>query len=144
MTEQPQTKTLLQTLEDMAASASEEGYSLQDIMDQLDESAFGAMLFVLALPCMIPFLYLVPQIVAFPMLALAAQMALGRSKPWLPSKLATRRINKDGLTKSAAGGRKWLGWVEAFARHSALSGRFSARFACRSCCHFRAPILFQH
>ena len=47
----PQEKTLLQTIEAMAARAPEEGYSLREIFDQLDESAFGAGLFLLALPC---------------------------------------------------------------------------------------------
>lgn len=129
MTEHAKTRTLLQTLEDMAENASEEGYTLREIMDRLDERAFGAMLFILALPCAIPFLYLVPQIVAVPMLALAAQMALGRKEPWLPEKLAARRIQKEGLVSTAQGGRKWLGWIERIARPrlSFLTGKLSER-----------------
>ena len=55
-------RTLLQTVEGMAARAPEEGYSLREIFDQLDESAFGAGLFLLALAAMFtqafnPFLY---------------------------------------------------------------------------------------
>lgn len=145
MTNTSDTLTLLQTIEDMAASADEDGYSLRQIMDRLDEGAFGAMLFILSLPCMIPFLYLVPQIVAFPMLALAAQMALGRSKPWLPEKLAARAINKEGLTKTAKGGRKWLGWIETFARPRLkfLTGRSAqvivGLFLCAFCVSIMLP-----
>ena len=62
---------------------------------KLDERAFGAMLFILSLPCAIPFLWGVPQIVALPMIALAAQMVWGREEPWLPSGIAARRINKS-------------------------------------------------
>ena len=80
-------KTLLQIVEAMAAGAPEDGYTLRQIFDHLDESAFGAGLFLLALPCCIPFLYGVPQIVALPMMALALQMAAGREEPWLPEKL---------------------------------------------------------
>ncbi len=116
MTHAPKPRTLLQTLENMAETADESGYTLREIMDRLDERAFGAMLFILALPCAIPFLYLVPQIVAVPMLALAAQMALGRQEPWLPEKLASRRIQREGLMSTARGGRKWLGWIERIAR----------------------------
>ena len=47
-------KTLLQIVEAMAAGAPEEGYTLRETFDQLDESAFGAGLFLLALPCCIP------------------------------------------------------------------------------------------
>lgn len=137
--------TLLQTLEDMAETADERGYTLREIMDRLDEGAFGAMLFVLSLPCMIPFLYLVPQIVAVPMLALAAQMAIGRREPWLPEKLAARAINKDGLTKTARGGRKWLGWIETFARPrlTFLTGRGAqvlvGLFLCAFCVSIMLP-----
>ena len=109
-------RSLLQSIEAMADEASAEGYSLKEIFDRLDERAFGAALFILALPCCIPFLYIVPQIVALPMIALAAQMAIGREEPWLPSGLSARRIDKAGLTNTALGGRKWFGWVETFAK----------------------------
>jgi len=109
-------RTLLQTLEVMAEDAAADGFSLREIMDRLDERAFGAILFILAIPCAIPFLYGVPQVVAVPMLAFAAQMAAGREEPWLPGKLGERRIGKQGLTNTARRGRKWFGWVEWFAR----------------------------
>src|SRR3990167_10057284 len=112
----PPERTLLQTIEQMAEAAPSEGFSLHEIFDQLDESAFGATLFLLALPCCVPFLYLVPQIVAVPMMALAVQMCLGRAEPWLPEGLAARRIDKAGLTAMATGGRKWFGWIEALIR----------------------------
>ncbi|MEO0981914.1 MAG: exopolysaccharide biosynthesis protein [Pseudomonadota bacterium] len=112
----PKPRTLLQAFEAMADEAGEDGFALKEIFDRLDERAFGAGLFILALPCCIPFLYLVPQIVAVPMAALAAQMALGREEPWLPGALGERRIDKKGLTNTARGGRKWFGWVEAIAR----------------------------
>ena len=116
MTQTHPPRTLLQTIENMAETADEDGYTLREIMDRLDERAFGAMLFILSLPCAIPFLWGVPQIVALPMIALAAQMVWGREEPWLPSGIAARRINKDGLNRTAKGGRKWVGWIEAIAR----------------------------
>ena len=109
-------RTLLQSIEAMADEAGEDGYTLEQIFDRLDERAFGAALFILALPCCIPFFYIVPQIVAVPMIALAAQMAIGRTEPWLPAALAARPIDKQGLTNTARGGRKWFGWVEVIAR----------------------------
>lgn len=122
-------KTLLQTIEAMAESAPAEGFSLREIFDQLDESAFGAGLFLLALPCCIPFLYGVPQVVSLPMMALAMQMVMGRERPWMPEKMAGRRIDKAGLTKMSAGGRKWLGWVEKIVRPrlSGITGKRSER-----------------
>lgn len=73
--------------------------SLRELLDSLDERAFGLGILVLALPCAVPFLYGIPQIVALPMLALAGQLALGREQLWLPNKLASRRIAVSGLDK---------------------------------------------
>jgi len=136
-------RTLLQSIEAMAAEAGRDGYTLREIFDRLDERAFGAGLFVLALPCCVPFLYLVPQIVALPMMALAVQMVLGREEPWLPSRLAARRIDKTGLTNTARGGRKWFGWVEAIARPrlTVLAGPTAERGVGACLCLFCASIL---
>ena len=136
-------KTLLQVIEAMANNAPEEGYTLREIFDHLDESAFGAGLFLLALPCCIPFLYGVPQVVALPMMALAAQMALGHEQPWLPDALGTRKIDRAGLTAMAKGGRKWLGWVENFSkpRLSGITGPRSERIIGAVLCIFCASIL---
>ncbi len=136
-------RTLLQSIEAMADEAPEAGFTLASIMDRLDERAFGAMLFILALPCCIPFLYIVPQIVALPMIAIAAQMAIGRHEPWLPSKLAARQIDKAGLASTARGGRKWFGWVEAIARPrlTFLSGKGPERGIGLVLCLFCASIL---
>ena len=136
-------RTLLQSIEAMSGEAGPEGFSLRQIMDRLDERAFGAMLFVLALPCCVPFLYLVPQIVSLPMMALAAQMAWGREEPWLPTRLAARKIDRHGLMNTARGGRKWFGWVEAIARPrlTFLTGAGSERVIGAVLCVFCASIL---
>lgn len=136
-------KTLLQTIEALAEAAPEDGFSLREIFDKLDESAFGAVLFLLALPCCIPFLYGVPQIVAVPMIALAAQMMAGRAEPWLPEGLARRKIDKKGLTQMAGGGRKWLGWIEALIRPrlSGITGKRSERVIGAFLVFFCASIL---
>ncbi|WP_300378228.1 exopolysaccharide biosynthesis protein [Henriciella sp.] len=116
MTQDPAPRTFLQSIEAMAAEAPEPGFSLREIFDRLHERAFGAALFILALPCCIPFLYGVPQIVSLPMMALAAQMLAGRAEPWLPEKFARRMIDRKGLERTARGGRKWFGWLEKVAR----------------------------
>nr|WP_321359931.1 exopolysaccharide biosynthesis protein [uncultured Hyphomonas sp.] len=136
-------KTLLQIVEAMAAGAPEDGYTLRQIFDHLDESAFGAGLFLLALPCCIPFLYGVPQVVSLPMMALAAQMALGHEQPWLPDALGNRKIDRKGLTAMAKGGRKWLGWIEAFSkpRFTKITGPRSERLLGLVLCIFCASIL---
>ncbi len=135
--------TLLQTIEMMAADAPEEGFSLRDIFDRLDERAFGAALFILSLPVCIPGLYVIPQIVSLPMMALAGQMAAGREEPWLPEKFSRRKINREGLEKTAGFGRKWFGWIERFARPRLqfLTGRLAERIVGAIMCVFCASIL---
>lgn len=116
MTETAEKLGLISALEDIAADAPTEGMTLGEFVDALGERAFGIILFAMALPISIPFLYGVPQVMALPMMALSAQMALGREEPWLPSKFKARQLDKSGLDGMARGGRKWFGWLEALAR----------------------------
>jgi hypothetical protein len=143
MTQHALPTTFLQSLETMAAEAMPDGLSLKSIFDRLDERAFGAGLFILALPCAIPFLYLVPQIVALPMLALTLQMLAGRSEPWLPEKFGSRKIGKDGLTRMAVFGRKWFGWLEIITKPSLiwLTGKRAERVVAVFLTLFCASIL---
>lgn len=102
---------------------------LGDVVERLDERAFGLLLLLLALPCTLPFVYILPQIVALPMLALAAQMAWGRQSPWLPRALEERRFSIPAFTSVIDRAAKYVGWFEALARPrlTALTGRLGAR-----------------
>jgi hypothetical protein len=77
------------------------------------------------------------------MMALAVQMAMGKEQPWLPDALGTRKINRDGLTAMAKGGRKWLGWIETFSkpRLTTITGPRSERLVGVILCLFCASIL---
>ncbi|WP_291841471.1 exopolysaccharide biosynthesis protein [Maricaulis sp.] len=129
MTETTSPRGLIGTLELIAEGAPEDGMSLGEFVDALGERAFGAILFAMALPVCIPFLYGVPQVMALPMMALSAQMGMGRGEPWLPAGFKARRIERPGLERMARGGRKWFGWLEALARPRlvALSGPTAER-----------------
>lgn len=130
-------------LKRVAAEAPEEGLTLGALTSALGDRAFGMVLFVLALPVCLPFLYGVPQIVALPMLALSAQMVMGRSAPWLPSAMASRRLSKQSLETTARGAERWFGWIENFAtpRLSFLSGRTAERLIGVMFCLFCLSIL---
>ncbi|XBQ16851.1 MAG: exopolysaccharide biosynthesis protein [Oceanicaulis sp.] len=120
---------LIAALEDIAQGAPEEGLTLGAFTRTLGERVFGVLLFALAIPVCMPFLYGVPQVVALPMMALAAQMAAGREQPWLPRRFSDRPLSKADLQRMAKGARKWFGWVERLARPrlSLLSGRNAER-----------------
>ena len=98
-----------------ASDAGEERISLGAMTEALEERAFGMLLLALALPCCLPFLYGVPQVVALPMLVLAGQMAAGRHAPWLPKALGDRTIEIAGMRQVVARGKQWFGWAERIA-----------------------------
>ncbi len=102
---------------------------LGDIIDRLDERAYGFLILLLALPCCLPFVYLLPQIVALPMLALAAQMALGRRHPWLPKALHDRSFSIPAFEKVLARAGRYVGLIERVARPrlKPVTSHFSTR-----------------
>lgn len=87
-----------------------------NVIDQLDERAFGLMILLLALPCCLPFVYLLPQLVALPMLALAAQLVIGRHVPWLPDGLKNREFEIASFKTVLDRSEKYLGFIERIAR----------------------------
>ncbi|MEM9838601.1 MAG: exopolysaccharide biosynthesis protein [Pseudomonadota bacterium] len=101
--------------DEMAPGSTTHEITLGALLDSLDERAFGLGILILALPCAIPFLYGIPQIVALPMIALAAQLAIGRAHPWLPTKLAERKVKVEGLQKVVSRAHKTIGLLERLA-----------------------------
>lgn len=100
----------------LAEAAPDETVTLGWVLDQLHERAFGLFLLILALPCCIPFLYGIPQIVSLPLVFVAAQIVIGRDVPWLPQKLRNRTVTASGLADLAARARPWLKRIEALSR----------------------------
>ncbi len=118
---------ILETMKDAphpqtsGGSGAAETAKLGHLIDRLDERAFGLMLLLLALPCCLPFIYLLPQIVALPMLALAGQLAAGRQHPWLPKALHEREFSITAFQSVISRSERYLAWVERFARPRLLS-----------------------
>ena len=108
--------TISQRLSRLVADAEGEMVTLAWVLDQLHERAFGLFLLILALPCCIPFLYGVPQVVALPLLFIAGQMVLGWGKPWLPQKLGERQVATASLAALARRSDPWLRRIEAVSR----------------------------
>ncbi|MEQ8657009.1 MAG: exopolysaccharide biosynthesis protein [Hyphomicrobiales bacterium] len=112
-----------------AQTSGAERLELGTLATALKERAFGLMILALALPCCLPFVYLIPQIVALPILVLTGQMASGRHVPWLPEKLKTRDFDIAAMRTVVARGKKWFGWTEHISRPRllALSGPRATR-----------------
>ncbi|MEM6578852.1 MAG: exopolysaccharide biosynthesis protein [Pseudomonadota bacterium] len=103
-------------LDQLVIEAGGQPVSLDWVLAQINERAFGLFLLFLALPCCIPFLYGIPQIVALPMMFVSAQMLLGRRVPWLPQKLGARMVTSDALAELARRAGPWLRRIEAISR----------------------------
>lgn len=100
----------------LSENAGPDGMTLREIRDRLDERAFGLMILILAVPCLVPALYGVPQIVGIPILLLAGQMLVGRQEPWLPDAILKRSVSKPWLDRMADFATKSMGWTERLSR----------------------------
>ncbi|MEL6479319.1 MAG: exopolysaccharide biosynthesis protein [Pseudomonadota bacterium] len=103
-------------LDRLATDAPGETVTLGWILDQLHERAFGLFLLILALPCCIPFLYGIPQIVSLPLVFVAAQIVAGRRVPWLPERLRARDVAVSSLADLSRRAGPWLRRIEALSR----------------------------
>lgn len=97
------------------AAAGQEGMTVAEIVDRLDERAFGLLILILAIPCLVPGL---PgaQIIAIPIALLALQVLIGRSEPWLPGWFMRARVKKSWITAIAVFADKRLRWTERLAQ----------------------------
>lgn len=100
----------------LAREGAAEGLTLRDIRDHLDERGFGLMMLILSIPCLVPALYGVPQVLGVPMLLLAGQMLVGRQEPWLPATVLDRRVPASWLKRMADFADNRLRWTERLSR----------------------------
>lgn len=111
------------------ATGAKATITLGELSDLMAERAFGLLLLVLALPCCLPFVYVLPQLVALPMVVLAVQMASGRHSPWLPETLRKRTLPVAGLLDVVVRAKRYGGWLERLAhpRFASLTGDRATR-----------------
>lgn len=100
----------------LADDGGETGLTLYDIRDRLDERAYGLLILLLAIPCLVPGLYGVPQVVGVIVIMLAGQMLVGREEPWLPRWFLNLRCKGAWLTAMADFAEKRLGWINRLSR----------------------------
>lgn len=105
----------------VSEQAKGEKITLGALSDAMQERAFGLLLLVLALPCCLPFVYVLPQLVALPMVVLCWQMASGRTAPWLPETLRKRSMSIQALLDVVRRASKYGGWLERLAHPRLLS-----------------------
>jgi hypothetical protein len=110
-----QSRSFIDTLIDLKPEPGVEHVTLGAIIDKLDERAFGLLILLLTIPCLVPGLPGV-QVIAIPIIMLAAQMALGRSEPWLPQRVLAAKVKSSWLTMMADFADKRMRWTLAVSK----------------------------
>ncbi len=99
-----------------AASGDSEEMSVGELLEALEDRAFGMAMLLFALPCCLPFVYGIPQVLSVPMLLIALQIVSGRHRLWLPESLKRRTFSRAGFAEVAERSQKYLKWFEALSR----------------------------
>lgn len=100
----------------LADDGGEAGLTLGEIRDRLDERAYGLLILLLSIPCLVPGLYGVPQVVGVIIIVVAAQLLVGREEPWLPRWMLNLRARGAWLKAMADFAESKLSWVDRLSR----------------------------
>ena len=94
----PNTRRTSQLLREFAASHTEPRISLGALRDALGDRGFGVLLFIFALPNLVPVnIPLLSAVLGLPLVLLAAQLSYGRHKPWFPDWLTDQTFSRQGF-----------------------------------------------
>lgn len=94
MTETP--RPISEVLIDLKDQLPKEKICTFDLLEALHERGFGFLLFLFALPAALPLPGLgINLIIAFPLVFLTAQQAMGRHRIWVPDWIKYKSISRD-------------------------------------------------
>ena len=94
----PSSRRTSQLLRDFLSSHTEPRISLGALRDALDDRGFGVLLFIFALPNLVPVnIPLLSAVLGLPLVLLAAQLSYGRHKPWFPDWLTSQSFPREGF-----------------------------------------------
>lgn len=94
----PNSRRTSQILRDFAVGCQEPRISLGTLRDALGDRGFGVLLFIFALPNLVPVnIPLLSAVLGLPLVLLAAQLSYGRHKPWFPDWLERQSFPRLGF-----------------------------------------------
>jgi hypothetical protein len=94
----PRPRRTSHLLRDFVTSHPEPRISLGVLRDALGDRGFGVLLFIFALPNLVPVnIPLLSAVLGLPLVLLAAQLTYGRHKPWFPRWLTERSFPRAGF-----------------------------------------------
>jgi hypothetical protein len=109
------TISFIDTIVGLKTVGNSEGTDVRAIVDQLDERAFGLLILLFAIPCLVPGL---PgaQLIAIPIFLLGLQLAAGKSEVWLPKRALAATVKRSWIDAIAGFVDKRLRWTERLSR----------------------------
>jgi hypothetical protein len=96
----------------IASDTAQERIRIGDLMALLKDRAFGALMFIFALPTVFPAPPGFSSIVGAPLIFLSLQLTLGRKAPWLPALIANRSVSQKDFATVVFKCLPWLQKVE--------------------------------
>jgi hypothetical protein len=108
--ERPNGQRTSEVLRDFIDSQTAPHISLGELRDALGDRGFGILIFIFALPNLVPLnIPLLSAVLGVPLVLLAAQLSYGRHEPWLPNWLTARSFPRESF---AAVVRRSLPYLE--------------------------------
>lgn len=109
------TVSFIDTIVSLTTVGDQDGTDVRTIVERLDERAFGLLILLFAIPCLVPGL---PgaQLIAIPIFLLALQMALGKEDVWLPKAALNAKVKRGWINSIAGFVDKRLRWTEALSK----------------------------
>ncbi len=100
----------------LADDGGDRGLTLHEIRDRMDERAYGLLILLLSIPCLVPGLYGAPQVVGVIIILVATQLLVGREEPWLPRWMLDLRAKGSWLKAMADFAESKLSWIDRLSR----------------------------
>jgi len=110
-----------------AVRGESERVTIAEILDALDNRAFGLATLLFAIPSIIPMPPGVPTVVGIALLIVSLQMVMGRQELWLPKILSKQGFSRKSLVSGFEKIKPQLEFIEKFAkpRMLALTGKIA-------------------
>lgn len=113
----PHGRRLSEVLAEIANDASRETIAIADIRDAVGDRAFGALLFVFAVPNALPVNAPgLSTLLGAPLLFLATQLILGFRAPWLPKAVMARSLKRQSFARAMSVAVPWITRAERLLR----------------------------
>ena len=113
--DRPGGRPLSEILQEIAGDSSRERIAVGDILAAMRDRAIAALMFIFALPNVLPMPPGMSSILGAPLIFLAAQLTLGL-RPWLPGIIARRSIARADFALLVRRAAPWLARAEKLLR----------------------------